>query len=104
MLGPNDYWKSGDYNALCDRCGEKYKASDLRLEWDGLRVCGRCFEFRQPQDFVRGVADQQAPPWTRPVPEEEFVLVCTLQGISAIPGYSIPGCMTPSLIPGGLFP
>jgi hypothetical protein len=29
-------------------------------------VCDEDWETRHPQDFVRGVADVQAPPWTRP--------------------------------------
>jgi len=35
----------------------------------------RCWEPRQPQDFVRGVADYQAPPWTRPEPQDQFIKV-----------------------------
>ena len=32
----------------------------------------RCWEPRQPQDFVRGVADYQAPPFTRPEQSDVF--------------------------------
>jgi hypothetical protein len=35
----------------------------------------RCFETRQPQDFVRGVADYQAPPFTRPEQSDQFIPV-----------------------------
>jgi hypothetical protein len=38
-------------------------------------VDDRCWEPRQPQDFVRGVADYQAPPFTRPQGEEIFILI-----------------------------
>lgn len=34
-----DYYAPGSWNANCDRCGGKYKASELRQEWTGLRVC-----------------------------------------------------------------
>lgn len=65
----------GRWNAICDRCGFKYKSNQLRQEWTGLRVCSGggtndCFEQRHPQDFVRGKADRQAPPWARPEPPE----------------------------------
>jgi len=56
----------GDWNAICDRCGFKYKASQLRPEWTGLMVCSKCWEPRHPQDFLRGVPDSGSVPWTRP--------------------------------------
>jgi hypothetical protein len=65
-MGRADYYKRGSWNVICDRCGFKYKAEDLRMEWDGLMVCAeKCWEPRQPQDFLRGIADPIAPPWTR---------------------------------------
>lgn len=86
----------GDWNATCDRCGRKFKASQLSRTWDNLMVCSRDWEPRHPQDFVRGVPDTEAPPWTRPQPATSYVAVCTLQGSSAIPGYATPGCAIPS--------
>lgn len=61
----------GQWNAICDRCGVKYKSGQLRREWTGLRVCSGggtndCFEMRHPQDHVRGKPDRQASPWSRP--------------------------------------
>jgi len=38
-------------------------------------VCPTDFEPRQTQDFVRGTADTQAPQWTRPEPQDTFVLI-----------------------------
>jgi hypothetical protein len=38
------YLKLGDWNGICDVCGEKYKASQLYLRWDGLRVCREDWE------------------------------------------------------------
>ena len=58
---------SGLWNAICDRCGFKYKSCDLRKEWTGSMVCRDCFEVRHPQDFVRGVPDNSNVPWSRPV-------------------------------------
>ena len=63
----------GDWAVLCDACGRKMRASDLRQRWDGLKVCPQDWEPRQPQDFVRGVADYQAPPWTRPEPQNQYI-------------------------------
>lgn len=60
------YYKLGDINADCDRCGFTFKGAELRKEWTGLRVCRDCWETRHPQDFLRGKADHQAHEWTRP--------------------------------------
>ena len=66
-------YDKGDWKAICDSCGREVKASELRKRWDGFMVDDRCFETRQPQDFVRGVADYQAPIFTRPEASDQFV-------------------------------
>jgi hypothetical protein len=70
---PNTTFKLGTWKVVCDRCGFRYHNTDLRKEWTGLMVChgpgtNDCWEIRHPQEFVRGVRDEQAPPWTRPAP------------------------------------
>jgi hypothetical protein len=77
-MGHADYYKSGTYNGLCDRCGSKFKFSDLKLEWDGLYVCtaNGCWEARQPQDYVKGVRDDMAVPVSRP--DQPNVFLSTL--------------------------
>ncbi len=72
-MGKADYWKDGDLNAICDQCGEKYKASELRLQWDNLRTCYRCFDYRHPQDLIRPPRPEQPPAWTRPSPPPIFI-------------------------------
>tara|TARA_R110000868_G_scaffold70933_6_gene208222 strand:+ start:554 stop:1003 length:450 start_codon:yes stop_codon:yes gene_type:complete len=72
MSNINVYSK-GDWNAICDVCGKQYKSTDLRKRWDNLWVCFRDYEERQPQDFVRGVADTQTIPWARSQGEDTFV-------------------------------
>ena len=63
----------GDWKCICDSCGRIVKGSQLMKRWDGFMVDERCWEPRQPQDFVRGVADYQAPPFTRPEPSDNFI-------------------------------
>ena len=36
--------------AQCDRCGFVYKYLEMKMEWNGLKVCPECYEPRQPQD------------------------------------------------------
>lgn len=68
-------YQRGEWKAVCDICGREYKASELRKRWDNFMVCQNDWEPRQPQDFVRGVADYQAPPYTRPETSDVFLPV-----------------------------
>ena len=65
-MGHADYLKLGDHNAICGRCGFKFKASELKEEWQGLYTCSKCWEPRHPMDFQRGVEDDGSVPWSRP--------------------------------------
>lgn len=74
---PNTYFRLGAWKAQCDRCGFHYHNTQLRREWTGLMVChgpgtNDCWEPRNTQEYIRGVKDQQAPPWTRPAPDAKF--------------------------------
>ena len=64
--GRADYLRLGDHNAICDVCGWKFKASQLRERWDGLMVCEADWETRHPQLDLRAIPDQMRVPWTRP--------------------------------------
>jgi hypothetical protein len=35
--------------AQCDRCGFVYKYLEMKVEWNGLKVCRVCYEPKQPQ-------------------------------------------------------
>jgi len=85
-------WDNGGWLVICDQCGRKYKDSELRLRWDGLMVCPGDWEPRQPQDFVHGVADIQAPPWARSEQSDLFIGVCTLVGINGLADYGTADC------------
>jgi hypothetical protein len=62
------------WKAVCDRCGSVRMNSELRKEWTGYMVCAdTCWEARNAQERVRGVADRQAPPWVRPEPADVFL-------------------------------
>lgn len=72
-MGSRDFYKKGDWNAICDVCGFKRKASEMKQRWDGVMVCEEDWEPRQPQDFVRGVPDTQSVAWTRPETPDTFL-------------------------------
>lgn len=72
-MGHADTYEHGTNNGLCMRCGFKFKFSELRRTWDNLWVCSKDWEPRQPQDFVRGVPDNQSVPAASPEGADEFV-------------------------------
>ena len=57
---------SKDWKAVCDRCGFKFKSSELRETWDGLRVCNKDWEKRHDLDFLKGRREDVSVPWSRP--------------------------------------
>lgn len=79
-MAAGNYYKKGDHNAICYVCGFEYKSCDMKLRWDGVYVCKEDWEPRQPQDFVRAPAGEQAPVWTQPEPPDTFVNSSVLKG------------------------
>lgn len=94
VRGRADYLELGDYNAVCSMCGRKRKASTMVRNWQGLYRCPEHNEARHPQDFVRAVKDVQTVPWSQP-PADITIYVCDFNGLSAVPGWAMPGCMIP---------
>lgn len=94
VKGRADYWSPGDWNALCSQCGRKRKASTMVRNWQGLYRCLEHNEPRHPQDFARGLPDNMGVPWAQ-VPADVFVIVCTINSRSAVPGIAVPGCSVP---------
>ena len=70
-----NYYLSGEFNVICDRCSKKIKAHQSKHEWTGFIVCGGCYEVRHPQDFVRARQDKISVPFIRPIPNEPFIAV-----------------------------
>ncbi len=66
-------YRPGDWLITCDRTGYIVYASDTVREWNGLRVRRQSSEERHPQDFVRGVGDDQTVPFARPEPTDVFL-------------------------------
>lgn len=64
----------------------------MRKRWDGAIVCPKDFELRNPQDFVRGIRDNQSVSVARPEAPDEFIPFCTPAGSSCICGWAMTGC------------
>jgi hypothetical protein len=93
------YFTSGQWNALCARCGFKFKSSELKKDWQGLMVCSKDYEARHPQDFIKVRPEKAIPEWTRPRTEDLFVepFQCTLTTSQGVAGIGVAGCMTAGL-------
>jgi len=70
-MARNSISPQGVYNVICDRCGFKYKNTQLRKEWTGAMVCqgpatNDCWEPRHPQDLIRVRPENTKLPFVRP--------------------------------------
>jgi hypothetical protein len=72
-MGQADFLRVGDYNAICDVCGRKFKFSRLRQKWDNTWACSADWEPRQPQDYLKGIKDNMSVPLSRPDPPSLFL-------------------------------
>lgn len=81
-------YRKGDWLGICDRCGFKYKASQLARTWDNLYVCRECWEPRHVQDFLRGIPDDQSVPWTRPEGPDTSATFVNIGSINPMTGGS----------------
>lgn len=86
-------YKAGQWNALCDVCGVKFKSSDLKKRWDGLMVCHKDFEHDHPQKYLRVNQRSDAVPWVRSQPTDVFVgPACDIVTSSAMADFGTADC------------
>ncbi len=90
---------SYEYNAVCDSCKFVYKASELRLRWDGFMVCKDDWEPRHPSDFYRARNDVHKLPFTRSDEDSEptwsygtSILLSTTRTAAAGEAATFPTC------------
>lgn len=89
-----DYWKEGDFNAICDSCGFKFKASELRERYDGMMVCAQDWEARHPLERSFAIRNPASLQWTRPESQDTFVghLFCTVDGMNGTTDHGTTDC------------
>jgi hypothetical protein len=94
-MGSADRYADGEWNFFCDLCGKKEKSSRAMKTWDNHWVCAHHKEVRNPQDFVKGVKDNQTVPWARSEPTDVYVAAtCDLWSSSALADFGTAGCST----------
>lgn len=72
-MADDRHYIPGSWYRLDERTGFKVRAEKTRKEWTGRIVRDQSWEARQPQDFVRGVRDDQTVPEPRPRQPNVFV-------------------------------
>ena len=67
-------YKIGDHYCICDRCGFRRYASEMRKEWNGSFVCLECFDPKHPQ-YVEPTSrhERQKVDISRPEGEPVFI-------------------------------
>lgn len=63
----------GTWTCVDDRTGFRLLNTQVQFEWNGLLVYDRVWEVRQPQDYLRGIPDNQSVPYARPMQEPLFL-------------------------------
>ena len=101
-MGRADFLALGDWNVVCFQCGFKRKASMMERNWQGFYVCPEHNEPRQPQDFARGVPDNQAAPWVQPAPAVVYTYNNTFLGIAdgVTPSFQLGSGLYPVIVSG----
>lgn len=82
-MANDKYYVPGTFYRICDRTGFKVRSFDTKKEWNNLIVREQSWEIRQPQDFVRGVKDDQTVQEARPRQVNVFVSIATSISIFA---------------------
>lgn len=84
----------GNWVALCDSCGRKFKALDLQRRWDGLMVCKEDYELRHPSDFLRVQREKIAVAFSRPYPLADVFTgyTCSIVEINPVANIATADC------------
>lgn len=72
-MGTERFYKPGSFYRVCDRTGMVVRAERTSTEWNNLIVRDDVYERRHPQDFVKGVQDNQTVPFARPRQTNVFI-------------------------------
>jgi hypothetical protein len=72
-MADDRHYVPGDFYRICDLTGFKIRANRTKKQWNNYIVREQSFELRQPQDFVRGVRDDQTVPEPRPRQVNVFI-------------------------------
>jgi hypothetical protein len=72
-MGTDRHYVPGEFYQVDDRTGFPQRSRRMRKEWTNAIVDKNRWEARHPQDFVRGVVDDQTVPEPRPRQTDTFL-------------------------------
>lgn len=72
-MADDKHYVPGSYYRIDDMTGFKVRVERTRKQWNNIIVREESWESRQPQDFVKGVRDDQAVPEPRPRQTDTFL-------------------------------
>lgn len=72
-MGRHLKYRPGSFYRTDDRTGFPQRAEQTRRQWNGIITDERVWDYRQPQDLVRGVPDRQNVPEPRPLAANVFL-------------------------------
>ena len=88
----NTTYIPGNWNSHCDICGFRFKASQLKKNWQGLMTCEADYEHDHPQKFLRVTERSPTVPWVRKLSDDSFVYVCKLSAAVSYADYAEADC------------
>ena len=90
-MGRKLHYRPGSFYRVSDRTGFAVRAEHTRLQWNQVMTELETWEPRQPQDLVKGVADNQTVPYPRTLGANTFVgpIYLTLADAVAPKGFYI---------------
>jgi len=78
-MGTDLHYRPGSFYRVCDRTGFAERAGRTKMQWNNIIVWDRVYEARQPQDFVKGIPDDQTVPLPRPRQPATYVNISGAQ-------------------------
>jgi DNA-directed RNA polymerase subunit RPC12/RpoP len=83
----------GNWKYDCQRCGWTFPSGDIRKEWTGLYVCGKCWEPKHPQLMIRVREETAVPAFKNKDAIDQFVSgSCDIVSSSGYAGLAEAGC------------
>ena len=82
----------GNWKVSCHRCGFWFPSDEIRKEWTGSLVCGKCYETRHPQTLIRVHGEKAVPDFVSKDPTDTFVGTCDIATSSGYADLATADC------------
>lgn len=83
----------GSWAYVCQSCGFEFPSEDIKLRWDGLRVCKKDWEPKHPQLLIKIREETAVPAFVNSPGTAIFATYCDINGNSAFADMGTADCM-----------